>query len=106
MRTLILLLALATQDPCPNSGSRFVRGFVEHGPALGCAFAESDSSWTLVTPSHHEASPHEGFTPVEWREVPRLFVRYRCTGLWFAPRVLAEIKTLGYVIEVSERRCS
>ena len=104
MKTLILALSLM-QDPCPNLGAHFVPGSVDHGPKLGCKFAVDAPSWQLLEPPHHEGVPRDGFTRVAWREMPRIFVRFECTGLWFFPVRPVEVKTLGYVTDVTARRC-
>ncbi len=98
------LLAPLTEDvpSCPDQGARLVHGFWEEGPPLPCG---GEPAWRLYTPPHREVVERIGYRQGRAREVPRILIRYQCTGLSIWPRRLAEIKTLGYVLDVSQRRC-
>jgi hypothetical protein len=90
---------------CPDQGSAWVEGRRESGPPLGCPHAPWTAAWDLWTPPHRAPAPRPGFRPGDARAFPRLLVRYRCTGFWLVPKVVLEVKTLGYVFDVEQARC-
>lgn len=108
----VLLLAslvppLAAQAWCPDFGSSPVAATVTASPLpLRCAFGTNWPQWHLLTPGHRTPTPHVGFRPGDARALPRLLVRYRCTGFLFAPVVPSGVALSGYVIDQPERPCA
>jgi hypothetical protein len=102
----LLVLATAAGDPCPHRGSLPVRAARESGPPSGCAHAPASPAWDLFTPAHRAPAPSRGMAPGDARERARLLVRYRCTGWWLVPRVVAEVRALGSVTDAEERACA
>ena len=101
-----LTCALAAQgSSCPDLGSQRTAGRIDLGPTLGCAFAPTAPAWRLVVPPYRAAVPHLGFTRREYRTLPQVLVRYECTGLVLFPVRIAEVRTLGTLIDVTEQRC-
>ena len=105
------VLALATVPlapapaPCTNEGSRRVAGRLEPGGRLGCELAPRAAAWWLYTPPHRETVPRPGHTFLRARQVPRLLLVYRCTEWWLRPVVLREVRTQGYVFDVTTAKC-
>ncbi len=93
------------QDSCQDTGSHLVDGFWEHGPPLLCEHQPQAPAWKLLTPAHREPVPRAGYRPGRATEIPRVLVRYRCTGFWLFPVVIRDAKILGYVFDVGQRRC-
>jgi hypothetical protein len=104
LHAIAILLPLGPID-CPDQGSRAVPAQLETGPPLGCALAPHAPAWHLWTPPHRTPAPATGERPGDARMHPRLLLRYRCTGLRLLPIVPAELRTLGYVLDVPAIRC-
>ena len=94
-----------TQDH-PGMGSRWVAGSWSEGPSLrDCPFAPNAPLWRIYTPPHHEVVPRAGYAVRSTRPLPRLMVRYACTGLWLHPVVVRDVRTMGYVLDVTVTKC-
>lgn len=103
---LFLCAGLApAQIPCHDQGSQLVPMSLDSGPRLGCARAPSWPYWHLLTLPHREVVPKPGYRQGTARQVPRLFVHYRCTGWLLLPVVIDQVRTMGYVLDVAEQRC-
>ena len=103
----LLAPLLAAQAWCPDFGSTPVAASVTASPLpLRCPVAADWPQWHLLTPGHRAPAPHPGFTPGDARALPRLLVRYRCTGWLLVPVVPAGVAFSGYVIDQPERPCS
>ncbi|MFO1076894.1 MAG: hypothetical protein U1E73_04110 [Planctomycetota bacterium] len=61
--------------------------------------------WHLFTPPHRAPATHAGFAPGDARELPRLLIHYRCTGLLLLPVVVDRVRYMGYVIDQPEVPC-
>ena len=96
----IACLLWIAQDSCPDLGAAWNAGRLESGPPLACGPA-----WHLWTPPHCAPVPRAGYTRRVCREVPRLLVRYACTGSVLMPLRIVEAKTLGTVLDAREERC-
>ncbi len=97
---------LARAQTCYGIGSAPLPATVQAGPSLlACPNAAPWPVWHLWTPGHRAPVPHPGFNPGNARELPRLLVTYRCTGLLLVPILPAHIRTLGYVIDQPEVPC-
>lgn len=110
LRAFVSLLGLITIAPaqaaCANFGSTPVPASVTASPLpLGCSEAPLAPQWQLFTPGHRAPAPHAGFAPGNARALPRLIVRYRCTGLLLLPVVPVSVRTMGYVIDQPEHAC-
>lgn len=108
--TLCAVLAFASAPcaqgrACPDLGSQRVPARVDAGPALGCAHAPGAPAWRLFVPPFREATVRPGHTRSEYRELPQILVRYECTGLLLFPVRVAEVRALGTVTDVVEKRC-
>jgi hypothetical protein len=79
---------------------------IEPGPDLACAAAPGWPHWHLFTPAHRAVVPRTGWQQGDARALPRLLVRWRCTGSLLLPVVPAGIRTMGYVLDVAESPCS
>lgn len=97
--------AAARAQHCPNQGTQLRAATVESGPALGCAGASAAPSWHLLVPPHRAVVPKVGFRQGDARAVPRLLVRYRCTGWLLFPVALDGVAVSGYVLDVDEAPC-
>ena len=91
--------------PCTNEGSRWVAARLEPGGVLGCERAPRAVAWWLYTPPHRETVPHAGHTFVRARQAPRVLLVYGCTEEWLRPVALREVRTQGYVFDVTTARC-
>lgn len=110
LRGLALLLSLApvarAQAGCPDFGSLPMPATITPSPLpLGCAAAPMAPQWHLLTPPHRAPGAHTGFTPGNAHALPRLLVRYRCTGFLLLPVVPIEVRTMGYVLDQPEYPC-
>ncbi|MEZ6036187.1 MAG: hypothetical protein R3F29_01815 [Planctomycetota bacterium] len=98
--------ALPAQTACYDQGSVPVAASVTPSPLpLGCPSAPNWPMWHLLTPPHRAPAPHAGFTPGDAHALPAVLVTWRCTGLWFAPVVIDDVRRWGYVIDRAERPC-
>jgi hypothetical protein len=110
-RRAILALALAVAAPaqvtCANFGSTPIPATTLASPLpLGCSTAAAWPQWHLLTPAHRAPAPHPGHAPGNARALPRLLVRYRCTGLLLLPAVPIRVRTMGYVLDQPEYACA
>ncbi len=101
----LFLAPLAAQSGCPDFGGHPTPARWEAAPFAACAGA-SVPAWHLFTPAHRAPGPRLGRAPRDARELPRLFVTYRCTGLWWLPAVPDRVRTLGYVIDQPDDACA
>jgi len=109
-RTVALLLNLASfaaGQGCPDFGSMPVPATVTDSPLpLACSAAPTAPQWQLFTPWHRAPTGHPGFAPGNAHALPRLIVRYRCTGLLLLPVVPVGVRTMGYVLDQPEHACA
>ncbi|MBL9078111.1 MAG: hypothetical protein JNL08_11440 [Planctomycetes bacterium] len=104
--SLLAPVAVA-QGGCPDFGSTPVAASITASPLpMGCAGAPTWPHWHLFTPGHRAPGPHAGFTPGHAHALPRLLVRYRCTGLLLVPVVPDGVRVMGYVIDQPEFACA
>lgn len=97
----------AAQAGCSGFGSTPVPASITDAPLpLGCRTAPTAPQWRLFTPAHRQPAPHAGYDPGNAHALPRLIVRYRCTGLLLVPVVPVGIRTMGYVIDQPEYACA
>ncbi len=101
----LILFPLTSPRDCPHEGSVPVAATCEPGPPLGCAYAPAAPAWHLWTPAHRAPAPQRDHRPGDARVLPRLFMRYRCTGLRLLPLVPLEARALGHVMDVAARPC-
>lgn len=97
----------AAQTPCYDLGSVWRPAAWEASPALlGCAQAPNWPAWHLFTPPHREPMPMPGYNPGNATALPRMIVRYACTGLLLVPVVPVQVRTMGYVIDQPRLACA
>jgi hypothetical protein len=110
LRTFALLLLApfaVAQSGCSGFGSMPVPATVTASPLpLGCSTAPLAAQWQLFTPGHRAPAPHPGFDPGHAHALPRVIVRYRCTGLLLLPVLPVSIRTSGYVLDQAEHACA
>ncbi|MBL8727358.1 MAG: hypothetical protein JNM25_02930 [Planctomycetes bacterium] len=103
----VLAPLAAAQTGCSGFGSTPVPASITDSPLpLDCRGAPAAPQWRLFTPGHREPAPHAGHDPGDAHALPRLIVRYRCTGLLLLPVVPVGIRTMGYVIDQPEHACA
>ena len=110
-RILLTFLTLAavgpSQSPCYHFGSVPRPATWERSPSqLGCPNAPDWPAWHLFTPAHRAPTTHAGFNPGNAIELPRVIVIYRCTGFLLVPVVIAQVRTMGYVVDQPEIACA
>lgn len=107
VRPLILVCCLfaAARGQCPDQGSHLVAATIEAGPDLGCARAPGWPFWHLWTPPHRAVIDAPGMQQGDARAAPRILVRWRCTGFLLVPVAIAEVRTMGYVLDVAAVPC-
>lgn len=98
------LLATASAQ-CPDQGSRLVAATIETGPDLGCARAPGWPFWHLWTPPHRAVTATPGMQQGDARALPRILVRWRCTGFLLVPVAVDAVRTMGYVLDVTAEPC-
>jgi hypothetical protein len=104
---LLLPGAARAQSRCFDFGSVPRPARIEAGPRLlECAGGTVWPQWHLLTPPHREPAPRPGYDPGDARELPRVLVAYRCTGLLLAPIAILRVRRMGYVIDQPEIACS
>jgi hypothetical protein len=101
----LILFPSTTARDCPHEGSVPAAATCEPGPPLGCPYAPAAPAWHLWTPAHRAPAPQRDHWPGDARVLPRLLLRYRCTGLRLLPLVPSELRTLGTVFDVPSHRC-
>lgn len=98
--------AAPAQTTCFDFGSVPVAASWQASPSsLGCGTLPNWPQWHLFTPAHRAPAPHVGFAPRDARELPRILVHYRCTGLLLIPVVVDRVRYMGYVIDQPEVPC-
>ncbi len=111
----LLAFGCATALPAQGSGGATCYGLGstlrpaqwEASPALlGCAQAPQWPAWHLFTPPHRELTPMPGFNPGDATALPRVIVRYACTGFLLLPVVPVEVRAMGYVVDTPRIACA
>lgn len=105
LASCLLLSNPTAPSPCDGRGSEPVPATLEAGPPLLCHHEPAAPGFHLFTPSHRDVVPRPGWRLGEARTRYQHIVRYRCTGLWFLPVVVAEVRVYGIVLDVGQRRC-
>lgn len=106
--TPMSLLAVAAALPaqfCPDQGSMLQPARLEAGPEQHCSGAPGWPHWHLYTPPFRAVVPRRGMQQGPVRAVPRLLLRWRCTGYLLLPVVIAQVRTMGFELDVAEEAC-
>jgi hypothetical protein len=91
---------------CDDRGSATLAAGWEAGPPLSCPHDPSAPAFRLFTPSHRAVVRRPGYQLGEARVRWQWIVRYRCTGWWFLPVVVQEVRAYGVVLDVAEHPCA
>lgn len=101
-----VVATLAPAQTCPGQGSLPQAAALEGAPfPLGCAAAPDWPAWHLWTPPHRAPAPRPGYAPGDACALPRVLVRWRCTGWFLWPVAPEAIVTMGYVLDRAESPC-